>query len=208
MDESYLFKIVIGGQGAVGKTTLLYRYLNGVFLPDTTMTIGVAFQAKEVYYEGLQKKVKLALWDLGGQERFRFLQTNYSAGAKAAIVFFDMTRVDTINQVKDWVDMFRVHAGQSIPIVLGGTKLDLVEFDQFDDINELARETVSDLGLACFVPTSSKTGVNVDVIFKYIIDTLVVQCQDAQSSGREVPAAVVNGSKEQIPVAIDDRPSF
>jgi small GTP-binding protein len=95
MEETYLFKIVIGGQGAVGKTTLLHRYLNGVFLQNSSMTIGVAFHAKQLYLEGVQKKVKLSLWDLGGQERFRFLQANYSAGAKAAVVFFDMTRPDS-----------------------------------------------------------------------------------------------------------------
>ena len=181
MDESYLFKIVIGGQGAVGKTTLLHRYLNGTFLQNSTMTIGVAFHVKDMHFESLQKKIKLALWDLGGQERFRFLQANYSAGAKAAVVFFDMSRIGTIMQVKDWVKMFRAHATDDIPIVLGGTKLDLVPPDQLEDIHQLARDTAAELGLDCYVPTSSKTGENVEDIFKYLTDTLVVQCQDART---------------------------
>jgi small GTP-binding protein len=188
MDESYLFKIVIGGQGAVGKTTLLHRFLHGEFLQNSSMTIGVAFLSKQLYLEGLQKKVKLALWDLGGQERFRFLQANYSAGAKAAIVFFDMTRVGTIMQVKEWVTMFRAHAAADIPIVLGGTKLDLVPPEQVEEVNLLAREIASELGLDCYVPTSSKTGDNVDEIFKYITDTLIVQCQDSRE-GAGAPAA-------------------
>ncbi|MBN2150751.1 MAG: hypothetical protein JW839_04805, partial [Candidatus Lokiarchaeota archaeon] len=111
--------------------------------------------------------------------RFRFLQSNYSAGAKAGVVFFDMSRVDTIMQVKQWVDMFRAHAAPGIPIVLGGTKMDLVGAEQFENVSNLARETAQNLGMACYVPTSSKTGDNVDVIFQYIIDSLVVQCQDA-----------------------------
>lgn len=178
MDESYLFKIVVGGAGAVGKTTLLYRYLNGKFLQNSTMTIGVAFQSKEVHLEGLQKKVKLAIWDLGGQERFRFLQANYSAGAKAAIVFFDMTRPDTIGQVKEWVSMFRAHASPNIPIVLGGTKVDLVHPIHLEEVNRIARETALALDLACYLPTSSVTGENIDSIFQYIIDMLLVQCQE------------------------------
>jgi len=178
IEESYLFKIVVGGAGAVGKTTLLHRYLHGTFLTNSTMTIGVSFQSKEMYYEGLQKKIKLAIWDLGGQERFRFLQANYSAGARAAIVFFDMTRVDTINHLKEWTDMFRARSSPNIPIVLGGTKLDLVPEDQLEGINSIARETVLAHDLACYLPTSSLTGENIDLMFQYLVDMLVVQSQD------------------------------
>jgi small GTP-binding protein len=177
MDTSYLFKIVVGGAGAVGKTTLLHRYLHGVFLQGSTMTIGVAFQSNEVHYEGLQKRIKLAIWDLGGQERFRFLQANYSAGAKAAIVFFDMTRPDTIGQVREWVGMFRAHASPNIPIVLGGIKVDLVHPIHLEEANRIARETALALDLECYLPTSSVTGENIDSIFQYIIDMLLVQCQ-------------------------------
>jgi small GTP-binding protein len=144
------------------------------------MTIGVAFHSKEVVCESLHKRIKLALWDLGGQQRFRFLQTSYSAGARAGIVFFDMTRFDTMVQVKDWVEMFRAHASPGMPIVLGGTKLDVVDPSLVEETNDLARETAAELGLPIYVPTSSKTGEGVDEIFKYLITTLVVQSQDAK----------------------------
>nr|MDO8084598.1 Rab family GTPase [Candidatus Sigynarchaeum springense] len=177
MDSTYIFKIVIGGAGAVGKTTLLHRYLNGSFLPNTTMTIGVAFHAKEIYYENIQKRVKLSLWDLGGQERFRFLQSNYSAGARAGIVFFDMSRIGTITQVKNWVDMFRSHASPGIPIYLGGTKMDLLDDSQIDEVSSIAMETAQNYGLLCYVPTSSKRGDNVDALLQHIVDSLLARCQ-------------------------------
>jgi small GTP-binding protein len=173
-EESYLFKIVVGGAGGVGKTTLLHRYLHNVFVPNSTMTIGVAFHSKEVVCEALQKRIKLSLWDLGGQQRFRFLQ------ARAGIVFFDMTRFDTMMQVKDWVEMFRSHSSPGMPIVLGGTKLDVVDPSLVEETNQLARETAVQLGLPIYIPTSSKTGSGVDEIFKYLVDTLVVQSQDAK----------------------------
>ncbi len=178
--ETYMFKIVIGGAGGVGKTTLLQRYLHNVFVPNSTMTIGVAFHAKEVLCEGLQKKIKLSLWDLGGQDRFRFMQATYSAGARAGIVFFDLTRINTVMQVKDWVEMFRSHASPGMPIALGGTKLDAVDPSTLEETSEYARETAAELGLPIYVPTSSKTGEGVEEIFKFIIDTLVVQSQDAK----------------------------
>ncbi len=178
--ETYMFKIVIGGAGGVGKTTLLQRYLRNVFVPNSTMTIGVAFHSKEFVYEGLQKRVKLSLWDLGGQDRFRFMQATYSAGARAGIVFFDMTRFESIMQVKNWVEMFHAHASPNIPIALGGTKLDLANPDTLEATNEFARETAVELGLPIYLPTSSKTGEGVEEIFKFIIDTLVVQSQEAK----------------------------
>ncbi len=179
-EESYLFKIVVGGAGGVGKTTLLHRYLHNVFVPNSTMTIGVAFHSKEVVIEGLQKRIKLALWDLGGQQRFRFLQTSYSAGARAGIVFFDMTRFDTMVQVKDWVEMFRTHASPGMPIVLGGTKLDVVDPSLVEETNQLARETAAQLGLQAYIPTSSKSGTGIEEIFKYLVDVLLLQSQDAK----------------------------
>ncbi len=196
VDSTYLFKIVFGGAGAVGKTTLLHRYLNGTFLENSTMTIGVAFNSKEIYYENLQKKVKLSLWDLGGQDRFRFLQANYSAGAKAGVVFFDMTRIGTLVQVKNWVDMFRSHAAPNIPIVLGGTKMDMLDADQVEEVNSIALETTQNHGLSCYVPTSSKSGDNVEAIFQYIINTLLLRCQTARelAAGRVLsPEILVKG---------------
>ncbi len=172
---SYMFKVVIGGAAAVGKTTLLQRYLNGVFMPGSTMTIGVAFHSKEIIRSG--DKVKLSLWDLGGQQRFRFMQSNYSAGARAAVVFFDASRPDTVSQVDDWVSLFRAHASPDIPIVLCGNKTDLLDPQAAEQIHQLGKETVARLGLSCYLPTSSKSGENVDAVFTFIIDTLITQIQ-------------------------------
>ncbi|NMC04483.1 MAG: GTP-binding protein [Candidatus Lokiarchaeota archaeon] len=178
----YIFKIVVGGAGGVGKTTLLHRYLHDVFKTDTTLTVGVAFQTKEIIRNGL--KISLSLWDLGGQDRFRFLQPTYCQGARAGIVFFDMNRFGTMEQVKDWVAMFRKHAFPGIPIILGGTKLDLVDPGMLDMVTSSAKESVEALGLAGFVPTSSKSGENVEEIILNLVDMLVAQAASAK------PAAV------------------
>jgi len=173
IQSNYTFKIVVGGAGGVGKTTLLHRYLHNVFMTDTTMTVGVAFLSKEVIHGGT--RAMLSLWDLGGQDRFRFLQPSYCAGAKAAIAFFDMTRLDTAMQVKDWVAMFRAHASPNIPIILGGTKLDLVDPEMMDSVNDYAIELVEQLGLSYYITTSAKTGENVEEVFNYTIDAIFSQ---------------------------------
>jgi small GTP-binding protein len=171
--QTFILKVVVGGAGGVGKTTLLHRYLHGLFKEDTTMTIGVSFTAKEVTRPNA--KIKLSLWDLGGQDRFRFLQKGYVQGARAAVVFFDMTRLDTMLQVRDWVKMFRECVTPQMPIVLAGGKYDLVDPDMFESTNEYAREIMEELGLSAYFMTSSKTGMNVDELFNHVVDVLLFQ---------------------------------
>ncbi|MEX2681814.1 MAG: Rab family GTPase [Candidatus Sigynarchaeota archaeon] len=164
-------KIVIGGAGGVGKTTYLHRFIHGNFFPSTALTIGVAFVTKTIKLDG--HAIVLQLWDLGGQDRFRTLQPAYVRGARAGIVFFDMSMPETIFQVADWVSMFRNNAATpSIPIVLGGTKLDCVPRDQIGTLFKTAADCVAELGLTCFVPTSSKDGTNVDAL----MDPIVKRC--------------------------------
>ncbi|NMC05607.1 MAG: GTP-binding protein [Candidatus Lokiarchaeota archaeon] len=169
--QTYTLKIVIGGAGGCGKTTLLHRYMHGLFKEDTTMTIGVSFTSKEVTRPGA--RIKLSLWDLGGQNRFRFMQKSYCQGARAAIVFFDMTRLDTMIQIKDWVNMFREHVSAQIPIVLAGGKFDLIDEDMLASTNEYAKEMMEQFGLSAYFMTSSKTGMNVDELFNHVVDVLV-----------------------------------
>jgi small GTP-binding protein len=180
MNSEYTFKIVVGGAGGVGKTTLLHRYMHNVFKSDTTLTVGVTFKTKELTRAG--QKITLALWDLGGQDRFRFLQPTFCLGARAGLIFFDMTRIGTIEQVKDWVTMFRKQASPGIPIILGGTKLDLVDPEMLDEATDYARETVEKLGLTSFVPTSSKSGENVEEIITNLVDMLVAQAASAKQA--------------------------
>lgn len=176
---NYTFKIIIGGAGGVGKTTLLHRYLHNVFLSDTALTVGVQFFSKEIIRDGT--RIMLSLWDLGGQDRFRFVQPSYCFGANAALIFFDMMRLDTALQVKDWVSMFRENGSPNIPIVLGGTKLDLVDPELIDEVNENANELIQQLGLTYYLMTSSKTGENVEEVFNYLVDTLLMQANQGNA---------------------------
>ena len=85
-----MFKILVAGDGAVGKTTLLHRFIEGDFIDSTTMTIGVDFHTKKMEFPP-DYLVHLQLWDIGGQERFRFMVDQYLRGAKGALLLFDTT---------------------------------------------------------------------------------------------------------------------
>ncbi len=168
MNMPLSIKIVIGGAGGVGKTTYLHRFIHNRFIADTTLTIGISFLTKNIQRNG--QSMVLTLWDLGGQERFRFLQHTYVRGAQAGIVFFDMSCLTSTYQIKEWVDLFRNNNSTDIPIILGGTKLDCVSSGELDSIKEIAMEYVANLGLTCFIPTSAATGTNIEDLMYPIID--------------------------------------
>jgi small GTP-binding protein len=166
----YIWKLVVGGQGGVGKTTILYRFIHNEFLEDTKLTVGVQFHTQAL--ERQNRKISLVLWDLGGQERFRFIQPEYVKGAVGAFICFDLSRYMTLEATREWIAMFRQNA-PTAPVVLVGTKLDLVEENERQSIFDAANAMVQENGLLAFIPTSSKQGLNVNETIYYMVDTLL-----------------------------------
>lgn len=100
--EEYLFKIVIIGDSAVGKSNLLSRYARNEFNAHSKATIGVEFQTQNMEIEG--KEVKAQIWDTAGQERFRAVTSAYYRGAVGALVVYDISRRSTFESVGRWLD--------------------------------------------------------------------------------------------------------
>ena len=168
MVKQILFKILTVGDGSVGKTTLLQRYVDGLFKEDQKMTIGVNFYLKRIQIEDFD--IALQLWDFGGQERFRFLLKKYIKGAAGTLLLYDLSNPTTIKSANEWVELVRMH-NSSLPVILVGTKYDLINPKNFDD-------SASNLALAKFdfidsIKTSSKTGKNVEDVFNVLINNLL-----------------------------------
>lgn len=163
--SQYIFKLVVAGEGGVGKTTLVIRYCEGVFKHDTRTTVGVGFASKEVKVEG--ERIKLQIWDFGGEERFRFILPQYCRGANAAILAFDTTRFQSLKNLPEWVDIIRNNAGD-VPIVLVGTKVDVEEKRtvKAHEGEEFAKKNK----LESYYDVSSKTGLNVDNVFAKVAE--------------------------------------
>ncbi len=172
MTKKFVFKILIAGNGGAGKTTLLRRYVNGVFNESTIETVGVDFFIKEIMFDDLEANCSLQLWDLGGQERFRHLLENFVMGARAALLLFDMTRMPVINEIIAWVNLVRMH-DMNLPIILVGTKSDLEDLIAVND--EIALNIKQTFQMVDYIKTSSKSGMNVDIAFKSIIEFLMTK---------------------------------
>lgn len=161
MSKSLVMKILTAGDGGVGKTTLLYRYKEGRFLEDTTMTLGVEFSLKTLMIEDC--RVDLQIWDFGGQDRFRYMLPNYVVGAKAALLLFDLTRIMTLDNLEEWVGILRAQ-DPDLPIIFVGTKNDLTEEIQVED--DYALEFKQRFKIFDYLKTSAKTGENIEEVFE------------------------------------------
>ena len=166
-----MFKLVLIGPGAVGKTSLVKRFVEDSFTQSYKITIGVDFLTKALEIEeGIN--VKLTIWDIGGQDRFEFMRKKFFEGSQGALVVYDLSRADTFEQMKKWIGELNQFAGEDVPFILIGNKVDLLE-----DVGEVVeREEAKKLAEdedSIYIETSAKTGENVEEAFLKLTKMLV-----------------------------------
>ena len=130
------------------------------------MTIGVDFHVKTIDLHG--KKIKLQIWDVGGEERFRFLLPTYCLGANAAFLLYDVTRSPTLDNIGEWTNIVNQKSGD-IPIMLVGSKID-IEDDQREVPREYGIQVAEKNSMSSFGEISSKTGKNVNKTFEVLTE--------------------------------------
>ncbi len=170
----YTFKILLLGDASVGKTSFTKRYCYNIFNPSERLTIGVDFHIKTIEFPN--KSIKLQLWDVGGEERFRFLLPTYCLGANAAFLLYDITRPSTLDNISEWITIVRDKGGP-IPIMLVGAKLDL-EKTQRQVEREYGIQIADKNNMASFVEISSKENVNVDEAFNVLTELTLDKMSD------------------------------
>eukprot|EP00997_Jenningsia_sp_PLL12_P006259 NODE_2803_length_863_cov_108.836609_g2315_i0.p1 GENE.NODE_2803_length_863_cov_108.836609_g2315_i0~~NODE_2803_length_863_cov_108.836609_g2315_i0.p1 ORF type:complete len:194 (+),score=28.90 NODE_2803_length_863_cov_108.836609_g2315_i0:78-659(+) len=153
------FKLVL--LGAVGKSSLVLRFVRGEFYPFQESTIGAAFLTSTVTVPP-DKQVKFEIWDTAGQERYRSLAPMYYRGAAAAIVVYDITNHDTFIRAKQWVNELKRRGDQNIVIALAGNKVDLAEKRQVETAEAAAYAAENNI---FHMETSAKNNTNVTEMF-------------------------------------------
>lgn len=157
---SYLFKFIIIGDEAVGKTCLLLQFTDKRYRTTHQVTVGVEFGSRTVDISG--KLIKLQCWDTAGQDRFRSIIRSYYRGAAGALLVYDITRRDSFEHVSQWLQEARANADPELVITLVGNKCDKVQERQvsYEEGHAFAHR----YGLY-FLETSAVTGHMVDEAF-------------------------------------------
>ena len=163
-----MFKLCIFGDGGVGKTTLLGRYLTGIFKANQSITIGVDFHVKKLTVNG--KNVLLQIWDFAGESRFRFLLPSYILGASGGLFMYDLTRYSSLKNFPEWVNIFKNgfigDKDKPLPVIMVGGKLDL-GFKRAVPSKE-AFDLAKSHKLHGYIECSAKDGRNIEDIFEEI----------------------------------------
>ncbi|EOA36627.1 hypothetical protein CARUB_v10011865mg [Capsella rubella] len=160
----YLFKAVLIGDSAVGKSNLLSRFSRDEFRLDSKPTIGVDFAYRNVRVG--DKTIKAQIWDTAGQERFRAITSSYYRGALGALLIYDITRRTTFVNISKWLSELRGFSSPDTVIVLVGNKSDL---RQSREVKEEEGKTLAESEGLYFLETSALENQNVEEAFLSMI---------------------------------------
>jgi len=169
--SSFKLKVLLTGAAAVGKTSLVQRFIKNRFAANYKLTVGVDILTKDVEFK--QGEIAtLSIWDIGGQQRFEFIRSTFYKGAAGALLVFDLTREQTYIETRKWLTEIRQFSNQDIPFVLIGNKTDLIE-DVGEVIDRDEARAFAEKEGSIYIETSAKSGINVDGAFTELTRRIV-----------------------------------
>jgi small GTP-binding protein len=177
-----ILKIVLIGEGGVGKTSLLKRYTWNTFDESMKLTVGVDFAAKNVQTDNWA--ATLQIWDLGGQIRFRDLAISYFRGARLAIAVFDISSRYTMERLNDWI-VSLLDSVPKCPLVIVGNKSDLRDTIGSNRPLVTLQEGIEYAAQynAPFIEASAKDGRGVEDVFDAVTQILAERYPTREAAG-------------------------
>ncbi len=163
-----IYKVIIVGDPAIGKTSLIRKFVEDQFEFDYIPTVGVSISKQPVKLNigGKDFNINLMLWDLAGQPQFFLLHKVYFKGANGVLLGFDLTRTHTYSNMKNWHKELVKNGLTSLPTVMVGNKVDLK--DQRAVSKAHVEHMKEQLSIRDYIETSALTGENVDKLFRTI----------------------------------------
>jgi Ras-related protein Rab-6A len=174
--STHKYKLVFLGEQAVGKTSIITRFMYDTFDNNYQATIGIDFLSKTMYLD--DRTVRLQLWDTAGQERFRSLIPSYIRDSSVAVVVYDVTNKTSFANCDKWIEDVRAERGGDVIIMLVGNKTDLSDKRQVS--SEEGEAKAKKLNVL-FFETSAKSNTNIKQMFRKLAEAL--PGQDASKDG-------------------------
>jgi Ras-related protein Rab-32 len=202
--DEHLYKVIVIGDYAVGKTSLIKRYCEGYFTPNYKLTIGVDFAVKSLDWDD-NTKITLQLWDVAGHERFGTMTRVYYKYAIAGIIVFDLSRPATFEAVSKWqedVNNKVVLANEEpIPLLLLANKCDIADpkIDK-ETLDEYARSH----GFIGWYYTSAQDNTNIDDAMNFLVRKILDVAQSNKPRAPEETVVLSNESQDN-PVDVYER---
>ena len=170
--REFVFKVSILGDAAVGKTSLISRFIEGSFQEDYKPTLGANILRKNLVFKNSNVKVRLIVWDLAGQEKYRVVRSMYFQGCEGALLVYDVTRHSTLESIDSkWLRDFKKYVKSQGAFVLIGNKIDLK--DQRAIHTERGKELASRINASSFIETSAKFGENIEQAFYLLVNQIL-----------------------------------
>ena len=165
-EEDYrLYKILLLGDCAVGKSCLLLRYCENSFQESHLATIGLDFRLKTITLEN-NRKIRIQIWDTAGEDRFRSITRNYYKGAHGIVLIYDVTDQQSFQHIKDWVDKIKEESKEGVIIYLVGNKIDLI--DKRIITNADGKKLSEEIKIK-YYETSAKDSTGVKEVFENLV---------------------------------------
>ena len=191
MSEEVNLKILVLGDTNVGKTSLILKYVDGLFPELFLATIGVDYKEKKIKMKGMN--INLQIWDTCGQERYRSLSSTFIKSADGIIFVYDVTDVKTFQQIKYWMNQSDSLSNRFKKILVGN-KVDLPE-EKWQVKKENVIKYINENKMDIY-ETSAKNGKNVNEIFKALTDLII-----SNMSNDEIIKKFSNNDKKTISTA-------
>ena len=167
-EYDYLFKLLLIGNSSVGKSSLLFRFVENVWDDSFVPTIGVDFKLKTLEVNG--KKVKLQIWDTAGQERFKNITASYYRGGNGVLVVYDITERESFDNLTSWLIEIEKNANKNVYKLLIGNKCDLE--DKRKVTYQEGKDFAESNGMK-FIETSAKDNTKVQEAFELLTSEIM-----------------------------------
>lgn len=170
-------KIVLCGDGFVGKSTIRERYLGISFRPSYLQTIGADYATKNQVFSDKNESIRLQIWDLAGQQQFSNIREAFYKGTDGVVLVYDVTNPTSAERTVEWIKEIKKTVHEPVPIILVANKIDLrseVECLTTEQGQALVEKLTHDFPNSIqFIESSAKTGENIDNIFARLATSVV-----------------------------------